>query len=264
MTSNIAFDRSKFEIKWIPVKNLSVIWRESQRDFNERDAQKIADNFDPELFGHLVGTLPNGNGIHHLMDGQHRKAAVQSMWGDEEKVPVQIIPLVDPKRAAEMFDKINTCRRPVPPIEKFKVRVKADYEVQTAITKICDKLGYKIRKVKSDGDIQAVGALENIYRSYGPECLKNALTLIQGTWGMDQNSVSSPIIAGFGSFTAEYGNKANWQRLTDRTAKSYTPGRLIGAARSYRELHRISMTQAINQMLVAIYNRGLKTGKLES
>jgi hypothetical protein len=97
--------------KWIKIKHLSVVWATAQREFNERHASKIAASFDPDLFDDLVVTLPNGDGIYHVVDGQHRMAAIRSLWGEEEMVPCRVVTAQDPARAAVIFDKINTGRR---------------------------------------------------------------------------------------------------------------------------------------------------------
>lgn len=262
MTST--FTKTAFETKWIPVKNLSIIWAGAQRAFDESWAKQIADNFDPDIFDDLIVTLPNGNGIYHVVDGQHRKAAAQSLWGEDEKVPCRVVSASDPARAAEIFDRCNTSRKSVPPIEKFKVRVTAGYETEVAVSKIVKAAGYKIGTEPRDGNIGAVQALVSVYRSFGADTLKDSLSIIQSAWGMDKNAVVAPIVRGMGSFMAEFGHKANWQRVGDQIGKHYTPGRLLGAAKTAKEMLRGSTADAIKQVIVNTYNRGLKSGHLAS
>ena len=66
-----AFDRKTDKnIQWIPAKNLSVVWVQAQRPFVLKNAKNIADNFDKDMFGTLAVTLPNGQGIYHVIEGQ--------------------------------------------------------------------------------------------------------------------------------------------------------------------------------------------------
>jgi len=256
------FSKQAHTTKWIPVKNLSVVWAGAQRELDERHAQHIADNFDPDMFGTLAVTLPNGNGIYHVIDGQHRKAAVQGLWGDEEKVPCNVFDANSPDRAAQIFDKINTHRKGPRPIDAFKVRVTAGNEVEVAVTAIVEGLGYKISSDHSDGMVAAVGALTGVYRSFGPETLKNTLKILQATWGMDRNAVVASIIRGYGAFLAQYGNKANWQRLVNNVQKRFTPGQFLGAVRSARDFRRGSTADAVTYVLLTTHNHGLKKGQI--
>ena len=72
------------EIKWIPCKQLSLVWAEAQRPLNESHAKSIADNFDPEMFGTIAVTKPNGAGIYHIIDGHHRQEIADEL---ERQIP---------------------------------------------------------------------------------------------------------------------------------------------------------------------------------
>lgn len=55
-------------VVYIPIKNLSVVWTQSQRPRDEKWAKEIADNFDPELYDPIIVTKPNGKGIYHIIE----------------------------------------------------------------------------------------------------------------------------------------------------------------------------------------------------
>ena len=159
------FNPEDQKIVWIPVRQLSVVWVQSQRPYVASRAKKIADNFDPDRFDPIKVTLPNGAGIYHIVEGQHRKGAVQILWGDDECAPCIIIEVEDPAEAARTFVGINTLRWRVDPISTFKVNVTAKENRECAINKIIDHCGYKIGSM-IEGDsryISAVGALMAIY-----------------------------------------------------------------------------------------------------
>lgn len=260
MTDN--FVKAAHQTQWIAVKNLSIVWAKAQREFNERHADKIASNFDPDIFDDLVVTLPNGNGIYHVVDGQHRKAAIQKLYGEDEKVPCRIVSASDPARAAAIFDKINTSRRAPAPVEKFNVRVTAGYEDEVAINRVVTYLGYRISGTVTNGSIRAVGALINVYKNFGLEVLKETLMTIKGTWNDDSHAVDGPIIEGFSSLIAEHRGHLDWKRLREQTANKFTPGRLLGHAKSDREVSGGTLGVAISRVLIRTYNHGIRTGKL--
>ena len=251
-----AFDK-KTEIKWIATEELSVVWTQSQRFLDERFAKNIADNFDPEMFGTLACTLPNGKGIYHLIDGQHRKRSVEIAFGNGQKVPCQIFQTTDPARAAQLFDEMNSNRKPQQPLDFFRVRVTAGRPDYVAINKIVKDNGWNISR-KGERSITCVNALLSIYRSYGPETLDATLKVLQAAWGADKNAMVASIVRGFGMFMSEHRNKANWQRLHESVAKKYTPGRFLGAAKAGRELAGGSVASAVKDLLIQTYNRGLR------
>lgn len=260
MLKGPAFDK-KAEIEWISTDSLSVVWQQSQRSLDERFAKNIADNFDPEMFGTLAVTLPNGKGIYHLIDGQHRKRGVEIAFGKGQKVPCQIFQTTDPRRAAELFDEINSNRKTQQPLDFFKVRVTAGLPDYVHIAKIVRDNGYYVGR-KGDKCVSCVGALLAVYRAYGPETLDATLKVIQAAWGMDHNAVVASIVRGFGMFMSEFRTKANWQRLHESVAKRFTPGRFLGAAKAGRELAGGSVALAVRDLLVQTYNKGLPKAKV--
>lgn len=258
------FTKQDYATKWIPVSQLSVAWAKAQRTFNEKHAKKIADNFDPDMFGVLSVSKPNKDGIYHIIDGQHRKAAIQALFGDRETVPCNIFDVSDQARAAKMFDRINNSRKATSPLDRFRVRITAGSEVEVTINNIVNSLGYRIEMVNGrEGVIGSVQALTAVYQQFGPEVLKKALKTIQDTWGMDYNSVSAPLLRGYGAFIAEYGSGIDHKRLVSSVAQKYAPGSLLGSAKGAKQIMGItSMVEAVKYILLRTYNAGLKKDKL--
>lgn len=263
----MTFTKQAHTTKWIPVKDLSVVWAKAQRPLKQFHVDNIANDLDPDMFDDLIVTLPNGKGIYHVVDGQHRRAAIQKLFGNDEEVPCRIVDAADPARAADIFARVNSTRRPPLPIEKFLVGVTAGYKVETEIDTMVRQLGLRIQNQTAPGKIKAVQALRAVYTKYSGDTLKDTLMTIKAIWGEDQNAYTGPIIQGFGAFIAEFGKhpdqKHFWSRLRERVAKSGSPGALVGRARTIKETMGGTMASAFKQQLVVIYNTGLRKGKLE-
>lgn len=240
------------KIEWIPVKNLSVVWANAQRPLNERHAQNIADNMDPEMIGTLAVTKPNGQGIYHIIDGHHRKAAIEMRWGKDEMAPCQVFDATDPARAAELFDHINSARKTPAQVELFRVRVTAGEEVQVAVNKVVLAAGYNIGH-RGTNQIHCVQALEAVYMSYGPVVLEATLRLIRKVWGEDQSATTANIIRGMGMFLSEF-RHVDFAKLSDALAEKYTPARFIGASRAAREINGGQMPLAVRDLMIRAYN----------
>ena len=242
-------------LQWIPVKNLSVVWIKAQRPLNERWAQYICDNFDPELYDPLVVTSKDGNGMYHVVRGQHRKTAVQMKWGDEEQVPCFVMEITDPARAADLLVRSNTQVKPMAPVYRFKCSVTAKYPDQVAIHHICKATGYKVEQGCSDGMIAAVGALEWVYRKCGPAVLRSTLSIIRQTWGYDHSATNSGLLRAYGTLLTQHPH-INTKRVTE-VMDRMTPAKLQAQGKSEAEVHGSSITDGIVRIIIKLYNHGL-------
>lgn len=244
--------------KWIAIKDLSVIWTQSQRALNEKEAMRINAEFDPDLFGVITVCLPNGKGVYHVGDGQTRVHAVR-LWGDEnQQVPCNVLDVKHPARAADVFIRMNTGRVGVHMIERFKVSVTAGYENETAVNTIITALGYRVGSDMRDGSVRAVGACVSVYKRHGSAIFKDTLQVIQATFGRAAESMDGAIIQGYAAFVAKYGDQADKHRLIKRVQKRLTPGRLIAGAKNGREIFGGNTAANVCRVLVATYNHGLR------
>lgn len=258
------FTKQEHTVRWVATENLSVVWATAQRGMDNRKVAQIAENLDPDFFGVITVTLPVGEGgVHHVIDGQHRVAAIRQAWGDGQKVPCMVLNVDDPKRAADIFSQINGKRSRPQAIDLFRVGVTAGYEAEVAVNKLVTGLGYHVGFDSTDGSISAVAMCLSIYRRHGIARLRDTLTVIQGTFGKSRESVDAAVLNGYTRFLVTYGTQIDRQRLVDRVAKQYTPGRLIGAARNWRDMKRISVADGIARVLLDTYNHGLKRDRLE-
>ena len=246
------------DVRWLAVGMLKVIWTSAQREQRQPDINKIADNFDPDLFGVLTVTEPNGKGIFHIIDGGHRALAVGQLWGDEQRVPCTVLLDKDEAGAAKVFKGINQGRRGIQPLEMFKVDVTARLTEAVEIKDVANAVGFEIGY--EPGKIRAITSCRLVYRKHGIDGLRETLALIQDIWGREVDAVCSSIIGGVAVLLAKHGDKMDRRRMIDRSAKQYTPARLLGTAKSAREIHRGTMAANVALVLVENYNHNLREG----
>lgn len=253
--------RGFIESRYIPVGKLTVVWPQAQRGLKDHKVKKIMDNFDPAMFGTIAVAKANGSGVHHVIDGNHRRAAVQQMWGDKEQVPCQVYECDTPARAAEIFDHINTDRTAPSAVEIFRTRVTAKSDLEVQINRIVTGCGYHVGNTGAAKNISCVGALKLVYSSYGGDVLRDTLNLITAIWGgEDRQATDGGMVRGVGDLLAEY-RDIDFKRMREVVAAKYTPSRLYGAAKSYRELHGGSMANAIKALFANTYNHGRNVAK---
>jgi hypothetical protein len=254
------FSQRDIKLEWIPVRNLAVVWPEAQRPYKEWWAKEIADGFDPEKFDPVKTMLPNGNGIHHICEGQHRTGAVRILWGQDECVPCLVAQEGDPARAADIFLDTNTNRDAVSRVQKFKVSVVAKRPDEVAIDRIVRHCGYRVDGSKTQDVIAAVDALRYGYTK-GGRTLDRTLRVIRDTWGGDPAAVAGPVIRGYAAFICEFSDQIDWTRLRDLMAKKFTPGRLVIAAKAAKEALQCNSLQAMVSILLRTYNKGLPAAR---
>ena len=258
------FTKSEHATKWIPVKNLAVIWPDSQRPLDEKHVDRLAKDFDPDMFGVIAVCKPNGKELYHVIDGNHRRMAMEKLFGPEEMVPCNVFEATDPARAAQIFNEINTGRRPVSAVDRFRVRVTSGAPTEVAVSKIIKNLGYRVGNISEDGAIRAVAACTRIHKRFGGEVLTITLLTIRTCWGKTARGADEAIISGLAEFFHEFGPQVDRERLNEKLAKAFTPDRLIGAAKSARDVYRCSTVSAVSRVIQNMYNSGIRVGKLES
>jgi hypothetical protein len=244
---------------YVAVKNLSVVWAQSQRPFREAWAKEIAANFDTDKFDPPVITKVNGEGYHHIVEGQHRVRAAQIAFGDDEKVKCRMVDAEDPARAAEIFLGINKGRKAIKPVQSFLVSVTALRQPEVDINSMVKTLGYKISPSRQDWNITAVSALIRVYNRQGKAILHSTLLTLHKTWRGESAAFQGDIVCGYAVFINEFmPQKLNLDRLVSVIYKNFTPGRLLQASRLYAEQHKVSLTEGMSETLRAKYNMNQK------
>lgn len=254
----------QYETVDIALKHLSVIWVKAQRPFNEKWAKQIADEFDPEKFEAVLVTKPNGIGMYHIIEGQHRKAAAEAyVNGDlNQKIPCRIIAEADPARAAELWLSINGGRKAITQVYGFLVAVEAKRELETTINNIVRKCGYRVNdNSKGENNISAVGALKTVYHK-GPNILLWTLTACRHLWGGDSHGVTGEIIKGMGIFQNEFHLYVENDHLKKAITNKYkSPGNFVEASRMAKEKSSESIAVAMAELIRVNYNHGLRDNK---
>jgi len=254
---------SKTETVHVAIKNLSVIWKQSQRPFNEQWAKQIAQEFDTDKFDMPVITKSNGAGFYHIVEGQHRVAAAKIAFGENEQLACRMVNADDPARAAEIWLGINSGRKAIRPIQRFEVSVTAGREPQTEINTLVKKLGYRISGYKTEHTISAVSSLIWVHNKFGVTMLKNTLVMLDKTWAGDPAAFGGDIIKGYSVLINEFHPYLDNKRLAEVIAKVFTPNKLLTAGRLYSEQNIVTVVDGISEVLRSKYNYKMRDEKLK-
>lgn len=254
---------------WLPLNQL-VVDSTIQRPLDETRAERMADALDLSLLG-IIEVSARPNGTYHVLDGQHRVAALRLAGFHTESVECKIHNGLDEAAEAARFVGLNTFRAPRA-FDRFKVRVRAGDPVAVGVDRILMEFGWRLMPGATDGCFTAVQAAERVYTGFGttekemgPENLRAAIGTVTEAWGRKPANANGHIIAGLGLFFARYGSQVDKPALVKRLAQ-YPGGadNYLGKARGIRDWRGGTLPRCVAELTTDLYNKRRSSGQIES
>ena len=259
-TDKIKFDRVHHE--WVMASNLRV-HPEVQRDVSYRRVDFLAANLDPDQFGELsVVRVPN-EPFYHIFDGQHRYLAAVKVWGDDQRLPCAIHADCPIERQAKIFLGQNN-RLPLKALDKWMQRLLAKEEKVLEIENILHTHKLRTDKKGAQGTIQAVAALESVFdQQGGAPTLDRTLKILGDAWGRNPDAYETLFIKGVAFLVNRFNGDMDDHDFSRKLARETMPDKLIGQARNYASGVGVSVTRAMAEKLLMVYNNRRTTKRLE-
>lgn len=258
---------SKFGM--VPIASLNVD-PEAQRPVSMSWVKARTHNFDPDQVGYiLVNKRPNGKT--YIVDGQHRVELMRAIGWSDQNIPAEVFDGLTQAQEAKLFNARND-RKSVTPYHKFRISVTAGDPEACDIDRIVRAHGLIVTDKSDDGNISAVASLQRVYRGAGltsakegPAALGKSLTTLVQSWGRQSSSVNGEVIQGLGMLFLRYNGSINEKDLVKKLAPfpGGAPG-VLGKGRAIRELRGRPVAHCIASLVVDIYNKGRKNGKLDA
>ena len=223
----------------LPVSKLMIDPRVQRKELIVAHAREIAKNFDPKAFGVLTVSRRE-DGVLILLDGQHRKTALELAGLGDEEVPCHVLDGLTLPQEASLFRALNKTKR-VNPLDQFLVSVVQEDPDAVAVNKICEQEGWKIYPGKVDNRIVATSSVLKVYLGFNgerqernPDALRRTLSVIRGTWGGAHAGVKGPLLLGIGAVFRKHGEQITNEdasTLAERLGEqSGGPGGLLAQA----------------------------------
>lgn len=191
--------------KKVPLDQL-VVDDAYQRVLDEARVERIAEEFDPALLGTLEVSTRNGKAA--VFDGQHRLAALRRRGAST--APCLVHDGLTVAEEAALFVALQTQRKPLRPLDRFKARLVAGDPDAIDIKAVVEQHGYTVGE---GGDhphsIGAVTALDRAYARGGADLLDQALTLL-GTWRDEPRGTDGALIEGLAIAAEKFGSHPRW------------------------------------------------------
>lgn len=227
-------------------------------------------SFDPDQVGYIL-VNKRANGKHYVVDGQHRVELMRAIGWADQNIPAELFDGLTQAQEAALFNARND-RKAVTKYDRFRISVTAGDEQACDIDRIVREHGLVVSDQLVDGHICAVDALERVYlgagitgAKEGPAALGKALTTLVQAWGKQPSSVNGQVVRGLGMLFLRYNGTINEKDLIKKLAPfpGGAPG-ILGKGRAIQELRGRPVPHCIASLVVDLYNKGRKTGKLDA
>lgn len=258
---------SKFGM--VPIAALNVD-PEAQRGVSMSWVKARVHSFDPDQVGYIL-TNKRASGKLYIVDGQHRVELMRAIGWSDQNIPAEIFEGLSQAEEAKLFNARND-RKAVTPFDKFRISVTAGNPEACDIDRIVREHGLVVSKEQQDGHVTAVASLQRVYRGggitsakEGPAALRKALTVLVQSWGKQASSVNGEVVSGLGLLFLRYNGTVSDKDLIKKLSPfpGGSPG-LLGKGRAMRELRGRPVAHCIASLLVDLYNKGRKGGKLDA
>lgn len=254
---------------WIPVKNLRVD-DTYQRGLNTKRVNAIAESFDTDAFGSIL-VWQRDDGTCWILDGQHRVAAVQTIYGHDSdvEVPCTIMRNLNSQDAARVFFKLNRHRLTPSSLDGFKARLAFGDDEAIIINNIVQAHGLTFKWMNGRLRFNEVGALNEIERLYRRGILGEVLSVIGEAWAGENDAHNASYLRGlhklYSSFYDHFLGENTPVRLrTDRRRRlidvmaDFLPDEVSRRARFFQTSLNSSAGEAVARALHERFNQGLR------
>lgn len=249
--SNTRIEREA-RLRWVPIHSMKVSPL-AQRELNEAWVDRLASEMRLEDLGYPTVSLRDG--IHYIIDGQHRVEALRKLGFGNERIECWTYAGLTEEQEADKFLVLNN-KLTIGTMDRFLVAVTAGREIESDIERIVRAHGLTISNQRTPGAIGAVGTLRRIYTRGGAVTLARTLEVAWQSYG--DPGLVAPVLDGIGLLCQRYNGQL------DKDAAIVKLGAAAGGAnallnRAERERSRTGAPLA--HCVAAMATETINTGK---
>lgn len=252
--------------KDLGVNELQVDRRVQRSGLDRNKVERMVRDWNPAAIG-VVTVSHRKDRSYVIVDGQHRWETVRQLTDNTGVVPCRIFEGLTLQEEAQMFLDLNATNQ-VRLIDKFKVRLTREDPVATDIAGILGAYGWTVSPVPANGNINAVGMLERVYKlseksGCEPNLVHSTILVLTRAWGNDRNGTQSVIFEGVARFLEEYRDRVDLDALIEKL-KNVQGGPMTfhAEAAQLAALRHAKVSMAVAEKLVDLYNKGRRTNVL--
>lgn len=223
-------------------------------------AERIANDFKLEAFGFPVLNLRDG--IHYVVDGQHRLEAARIFGFGNDAFQCEVYEDLTQEEEAELFLERNFNKQ-VATYAKFKAAVHAQRPTELAVYSTVRALGLNVSGQLSTNEntICAVASLQRIHARIGPVGLSRTLRILRDAYG--RRGLDAPQMDAMSLVLHRYDGQIDDSLMIQRLSRVMGGvNGILGPSHKLREVMGQPLIQCIAATIVTAYNKEQRTGKL--
>lgn len=230
-----------------------IIDHKIQRPVQARWVARHRRQFNPSALG-TVQVAVRADGTMSLLDGLQRKSLCDAV-GYNEPVRALFYKGLSPTQEAELFLEFND-RTSLNAVDEFRALVAAGDPLAIQITNVVESYGLQVRIGTGFAAIKT--AIRICKKPGGVRGFGFALAIINKVWGVKPENLDGRLIEALAAIYVE----SPWLDVADLERKlaghKGAISGILGDARTVRELRHGAMLDCICDVLVGIYNKGLR------
>ena len=200
-----------------------------QRKVDLERVRQIEDEFDPDLFGHLVVSKRNDN--LYVVDGGHRFLAVKDFLSE---VPCCLWQGLTYEEECAKFRKLNCNRKSLNASVVFNALVCEGDKTALKVVKIMNDFGFTYNRDNQTTKNNMIGSpkrIMQIYEKDGEEELQRLLYINRRAWHGAKEGLTATMLVGLNTFLTE--NPQAQDNYVIKTLEKIEPNVIKGQASYY-------------------------------
>lgn len=253
---------------WPPFMEIetdTIVSEAYQRPLDEKRVLKMVNGFNIRIFGALTVadvTVDTNAGQYAIIDGQHRlEVAVRKSM---ETVWVQLHENLTYQQRAQMFVDIQTTRKGLSPVQRFKGEVEAGVGRAVDLNRMVEEAGLHVSDIPATQDAYGVRAIVGLERIYNRrrDIVPRVLYVCNSWPSVSQNRTSNYIIRGLGMFLLR-NPEVDHQKLAGALEEQEaSPNSLLDVAQQIKSVGGgDAMTRGVERALEAVWRRASEGGR---
>jgi hypothetical protein len=234
------------------------------RSPNEQKIKTMARGFSEAAAGVLMVSHRYSLDRYVLMDGGHRCAAMR-LSGYTEAL-CSVYEYLSIENEAAIWVLCNRNRKNPSALEMFKALLAEKQPQAIAINEAAQEAGCIIPgrfagQHRSPNVINAVGALQAVYRLGGKASVRDTLALLLTTWPDDRDATIGNMISGMAIFLGKYRDDITLPALGHKL-RLHRPAQLLMDAGVQARTYKGDARTLIAKIILNLYNSGRRTQRL--
>jgi hypothetical protein len=253
IASELEKERNIPRYEWVKVSDLFVD-ESYQRSLSQDRVWSIVTNFTWSLFQALwVG---DRRGKLYIVDGRHRFAAAQVLGkAIFPQVPCEIRRTANVEEEARVFIDLQEKRRKLSSAQRFKAKLLIKdpmaLEIQSLFNRyklvVTDTSGFQSWASGQPDVVNAVGTVEDLFRSGGRNHVDNVLFIVRNAWDAVVPTTSKYMLRGLGRVFERH-PKLNRESFA-KALKAKDPFGLIERGQRFGHSNQVSQSEALSMVL---------------